>query len=143
MSELGEPSMFVTSFYGVVDCAAHQLTYARAGHDRPFLVRGRGAAELGGHGALLGLFEHDQLGLSEERLDLLPGDRLVLFTDGLTDSLSPDGEPFGETRLRAFLAAHGDLSPRELCDATFAALAAFQGGAEQYDDMAVLVAQVG
>jgi len=142
MSELGEPTMFVTSFYGVVDCASHRLTYARAGHDRPFLVRGRGALELGGHGTLLGLFEHDQLGLSEERLDLLPGDRLVLFTDGLTDSLSPDGVPFGETRLRAFLAAHGDLPPRELCDATFAELAAYQAGAEQYDDMAVLVTQV-
>lgn len=143
MSELGEPSMFVTSFYGVVDCATHRLTYARAGHDRPFLVRGRGASELGGRGTILGLFEHELLGLSEERLDLLPGDHLVLFTDGLTDSLSPDGEPFGELRLRTFLAAHGDLSPRELCDATFAELAAYQAGAEQYDDMAVLVTQVG
>lgn len=143
MSELGEPSMFVTSFYGVVDCTARRLTYARAGHDRPFLVRGRGVSELGGRGAILGVFEHELLGLSEEELDLRSGDRLVLFTDGLTDSMSPAGEPFGAARLRAFLEAHGDLPPRELCDATFAELAAFQAGAEQFDDMAVLVTQVG
>jgi serine phosphatase RsbU (regulator of sigma subunit) len=143
MSELGEPSMFVTTFYGVVDRAARRLTYARAGHDRPFLVRGRHAQELDGRGAILGLLEADQLGLSEERVDLAPGDRLVLFTDGLTDSLSPTGEPYGSMRLRAFLEAHGNSPSRELCDAVFAELAAYQGGAEQFDDMAVLVTEVG
>jgi serine phosphatase RsbU (regulator of sigma subunit) len=143
MSELGEPSMFVTTFYGVVDCTARRLTYARAGHDRPFLVRGRHAQELDGRGAILGLLEADQLGLSEERVDLAPGDRLVLFTDGLTDSLSPTGEPYGSMRLRAFLEAHGNSPSRELCDAVFAELAAYQGGAEQFDDMAVLVTEVG
>ena len=142
MSELGEPSMFVTVFYGVVDRAARRLTYARAGHDRPLLVRGKAVQELGGQGTLLGLLEGDQLGLSEERIDLAPGDRLVLYTDGLVDSLSPEGESYGEERLKAFLAVHGDLPPNELCDAAFAELAAFQGGAEQYDDMAVLAIQV-
>ena len=142
MSELGEPSMFVTVFYGVVDRAARRLTYARAGHDRPLLVRGKAVQELGGQGTLLGLLEGDQLGLSEERIDLAPGDRLVLYTDGLVDSLSPEGESYGEERLKAFLAVHGDLPPRELCDAAFAELAAFQGGAEQYDDMAVLATEV-
>jgi serine phosphatase RsbU (regulator of sigma subunit) len=142
MSELGEPSMFVTVFYGVVDRGARRLTYARAGHDRPLLVRGKTVQELGGQGTLLGLLEGDQLGLSEERIDLAPGDRLVLYTDGLVDSLSPEGESYGEERLKAFLAVHGDLPPRELCDAAFAELAAFQGGAEQYDDMAVLATQV-
>ena len=81
-------------------------------------------------------------GLSEERIDLAPGDRLVLYTDGLVDSLSPEGESYGEDRLKAFLALHGDLPPRELCDAAFAELAAFQSGAEQFDDMAVLATEV-
>jgi serine phosphatase RsbU (regulator of sigma subunit) len=46
-------------------------------------------------------------------------------------------------RLRAFLEAHGNSPSRELCDAVFAELAAYQGGAEQFDDMAVLVTEVG
>jgi sigma-B regulation protein RsbU (phosphoserine phosphatase) len=142
MSELGEPSMFVTVFYGVIDGAARQITYARAGHDHPFLVRGRDVQQLGGQGAILGLFEEEFLAMSEERIDLAPGDRLVLYTDGVTDVLSPEDEPFGEERLKAFLKIHGDLSPRELCDATFAELAAYQAGADQFDDMALLVAEV-
>ena len=140
---LGEPSVFVTVFYGVVDRGARRLTYARAGHNRPLLVRGKAVQEVGGQGTLLGLLEGDQLGLSEECIDLAPGDRLVLYTDGLVDSLSPEGEyEYGEERLKAFLAVHGDLPPNELCDAAFAELAAFQGGAKQYDDMAVLATEV-
>lgn len=142
MSELGEPSMFVTAFYGVVDCPARHFTFARAGHDRPLLVRGRKVHELGGHGTILGLLENEILGLSEEEIDLAPGDRLMLYTDGLVDCLSPQGASFGDERLKAFLALHGDLPPRELCDAAFAEVFAYQGGAEQYDDMAVLVAEV-
>jgi serine phosphatase RsbU (regulator of sigma subunit) len=142
MSELGEPSMFVTAFYGVVDRATRRLTYARAGHDRPLLARVGSVQELSGQGALLGLFEGDLLQLSEEWIGLAAGDRLVLYTDGVVDSLSPAGEAFGEARLKAFLAAHGDQPPRELGDAVFAELTAFQGGAEQFDDMAVLVVEV-
>ncbi len=142
MSELGEPSMFVTAFYGVIDSTRRQLMYARAGHDRPLLVRGKTVQELGGQGTLLGLLENDLLGLSEERIDLARGDRLLLYTDGLVDSLSPEGEPFGQGRLATFLKVHGDLPPRELCDAAFAEVEAFQGGAEQFDDMAILMAEV-
>ena len=143
MSDLGEPSMFVTAFYGVVDCAAQQLTYARAGHDRPLLVRGQTVHELDGHGVVLGILENEFLSFSEERIGLAPGDCLVLYTDGVTDSLSPANETFGQGRLKAFLAAHGGLPPRELCDAAFAELAAFRGDAEQFDDIAMLVVEVG
>ncbi len=69
----------------------------------------------------------------------MSGDCLVLYTDGVTDSLSPADETFGQGRLKAFLAAHGDLPPRELCDAAFAEFTAFRGDAEQFDDMAMLV----
>jgi len=125
----------------VVDRAARRLTYARAGHDRPLLVRARRSRNSAARARSWGA-GGNLLGLSEERIDLAPGDRLVLYTDGLVDSLSPEGESFGEDRLKDFLAVHGDLPPRELCDAAFAELVAFQGGAEQYDDMAVLTTEV-
>jgi sigma-B regulation protein RsbU (phosphoserine phosphatase) len=140
--ELGEPDMFVTVFYGVVEGPARRLTYVRAGHDRPVLLREGTVHTLGGEGTFLGLLDLDELRLSEEQIDLLPGDRLVLYTDGLTDILSPRGRPFGLGRLTSILQAHTHLPPDELCAATFADLSAFQEDAEQYDDMTMLVVEV-
>jgi sigma-B regulation protein RsbU (phosphoserine phosphatase) len=140
--ELGEPDMFVTVFYGVVEGPARRLTYARAGHDRPLLLRENTVQLLGGEGTLIGIPDLHDLGLSEERLDLAPSDRLVLYTDGLTDLLSPDDRLFGLGRLQSTLQSHAALPPPELCAAVFADLAAYQGSAEQYDDMTMLVVDV-
>jgi serine phosphatase RsbU (regulator of sigma subunit) len=139
---LGEQDMFVTVFYGVVDGPAHKMTFARAGHDRPLLLHQGNAQSLGGEGMFLGFPETDDLRLSEEQIDLSPGDRLVLYTDGLTDILSPTGQHFGLGRLQSTLLSHAHLPPDELCRATFSELAAFQEDAEQYDDMTMLVVGV-
>jgi sigma-B regulation protein RsbU (phosphoserine phosphatase) len=140
--ELGQPNMFVTVFYGVVDVMARRLTYTRAGHDRPLLLRAGGVQSLGGEGAFLGFLDEADLRLSEEQLDLHPGDRLVLYTDGLVDALSAEGRLFELSRLMQLLQSHAGLPAEELCAATFAALAAYQGQAEQYDDMTMLVVEV-
>jgi len=140
--ELGQPSMFVTVFYGVVDGSARQLIYSRAGHERPVLLRDGRAQFLGGEGAFLGFVDDMDLALTEERIALAPGDRLVLYTDGLTDAQSSDGRAFGLERLVELLQAHAELPPGELCTAVFASLAAYQGSAEQYDDMTMVVVQV-
>jgi sigma-B regulation protein RsbU (phosphoserine phosphatase) len=140
--ELGEPSMFVTVFYGVVEVAARQLTYTRAGHDRPLLLREGTVQLLSGQGAFLGFLEENDLHLSEEQITLAPGDRLVLYTDGLTDVLASDNRPFGLGRLKSLLQSHARLSPVELCATAFADLATYQGTAEQYDDMTILVVEV-
>jgi sigma-B regulation protein RsbU (phosphoserine phosphatase) len=140
--ELGQPRMFVTVFYGVVDGPARRLTYARAGHDRPLLLRGDRARPLGGEGTFLGFPDMEELYLTEEGVDLLPGDRLVLFTDGLTDALSPSQRPFGLGQLRALLESHAGLDPADLCAAAFGELLTYRGAAEQYDDMTMLVVEV-
>jgi sigma-B regulation protein RsbU (phosphoserine phosphatase) len=142
LQELGRPGLFVTVFYGIVDGPTRRLAYARAGHDRPFLLREDRVQPLGGEGTFLGFPGMDDLFLSEEEVDLLPGDRLVLYTDGLTDALAPDGHKFGLERLAELLRTRAGLSPAELCAATFAGLVAFQGSAEQYDDMTMLVVAV-
>ena len=143
LMELGEPDMFVTVFYGVVEGAARRLTYTRAGHDRPLLVREGRVQELGGQGTALGVLAEEELPLAEEVVVyLVPGDRLVLYTDGLADVLAPDHRPFGLRRLKGLLESRANLPPARLCEATFAGLAAYQGNAEQYDDMTMLVVGV-
>jgi serine phosphatase RsbU (regulator of sigma subunit) len=140
--ELGQPDMFVTVFYGVVDAPTRQLTYVRAGHDWPLLLREGYAHQLGGEGTFLGFPDQYELNLTEERTRLAPGDRLVLYTDGLTDILSPAGTPYGLGRLKNTLLTNAHLSADALCRATFDELAAYRAGADQYDDMTMLVLEV-
>jgi sigma-B regulation protein RsbU (phosphoserine phosphatase) len=142
LRQLGEPGMFVTVFYGIVDARARRLTYARAGHDRPLLLRSGRVQALGGDGTVLGFPDLDDLRLTEERIDLMPGDRLVLYTDGLTDSLAPDGRPYGITRLTSLLQSYEDLPLSQLCEQAFAKLAAYRGAEEQFDDMTILVMEI-
>ena len=140
LMELGEPGMFVTTFYGVVDCAGWTLAYARAGHDRPLLQRGGNVIPLGGSGMALGVVDSAQLGLSEEHMALQPGDFLLLYTDGLIDAQAPDGANYGLPRLNAFWRYYAGLKADELCARTFDELISFQAEAEQTDDMTLLVA---
>ncbi len=140
--ELGEPNMFVSVFYGVVDRATRELTYCRAGHDRPILARAGTTQNLGGRGVALGIFDRDRFRLTEEQIALAPGDRLLLYTDGLTDMQTTAGDFFGQERLKTLFQARTDRTPAQVCEDLFAALHTFQGEADQYDDMTMLVITV-
>ncbi|HMO60078.1 MAG TPA: SpoIIE family protein phosphatase [Roseiflexaceae bacterium] len=139
LRRLGEPHMFVTVFYGVVQVATRQLTFCRAGHDYPLLLRDGTSFRLEGRGMVLGAFDDIAAMLSEESIDLHEGDRLVLYTDGLTDVLNPAHERFEFDRLADACQAYAALEPEAFCNALLADLADYQGGAEQYDDMTLLV----
>jgi len=136
--EMSQAEMFVTVFCAVLDAAQGTLRYARAGHDLPFLVR-PGTSEsqsLTAQGTALGISEHIQL--EEAEVKLHPNDMLVLYTDGITDANSPQGEFFGAERLRTAICSAADVGAQELCDSVFEQVAAFQNESVQYDDMAVL-----
>jgi sigma-B regulation protein RsbU (phosphoserine phosphatase) len=136
---LGEPNMFVTVFYGVIEKHTRQMTYIRSGHDRPLLAHEGAVLELGGRGVALGLFDPDRFRVSEEQIVLTPGDHLLLYTDGLTDIQAPDGSFFGKEALKRLLQSQTVHSPDQLCEQIFAQLHAFQDTAEQYDDMTMLL----
>ncbi len=92
------PGKFITFFYAVLDSAARRLSYTNAGHNPPVLVRQDGAClKLEANGAVLGIFPN---GCYEQAaVELMPGDRLVMFTDGITEAAASNGEEFGEERL--------------------------------------------
>ena len=89
---------FVTLFYGILDGEQRSLAYTSAGHLPPILLRASGAShQLREGGALLGVFPSWEY--QSATVQLVPGDRLLLFTDGITEAMKADGEEFGEDRL--------------------------------------------
>jgi sigma-B regulation protein RsbU (phosphoserine phosphatase) len=140
--ELGEQDMFVTVFYGVLDRRQGTLTYTRAGHDHPLLVRDGHTTTLNGKGMALGLFDTAEFTLSQEVIAVQPGDRLVLYTDGLTDVVGPDGRMPARDQLHTHVLAHANLPPADICRAIFDDLAAYRGETPQFDDMALLVVEL-
>ena len=141
--EISRTELFVTVLYGVFDLAARTLCYARAGHERALYHSPRKdeCRFLEGDGMFLGMVE--PVVLEELCLDLYPGDRVVLFSDGITDANSTDGELFGRQRLATAIAEAEESTAQALNDSVFERVASFQAGAEQFDDMALLVACLG
>ncbi len=140
--EMSRAELFVTVLYGVLDVAARTFRYARAGHERALYHSPRRdeCRFLEGEGMFLGMVE--QVHLEELCLNLRPGDRVVLFSDGITDANSADGESFGRQRLVAAVAEAGESTAQAVSDRVFQRVAAFQAGSEQFDDMALLVARL-
>ena len=141
LQEMSRTELFVTVLYGVLDLAAETFYYTRAGHERPIL-HSPGSGEcrcLEGEGMFLGIV--DPVIMEERSHHLLPEDRIVLFSDGITDASSPDGQFFGRQRLMAAIAESETATARDLCDGIIRRVETFQSGAEQFDDMALLVAR--
>src|SRR4051812_19257702 len=134
---------FISFFYAMLDAATGTLTYTNAGHYLPMLVRADGAVErLGIGGPVLGVISDGEY--EQAQVTLAAGDRLVLFTDGLTEARSPTDEEFGEDRLLDALLQHHACSAPALQARLADAVAAFTGGRLQDDaTLMVLAADVG
>jgi sigma-B regulation protein RsbU (phosphoserine phosphatase) len=134
-----EMSMFSTLFYAVLDLDARRFEYVNCGHNAPILLPcAGGALKLAGHGAPMGLFPDRRW--EAQSLDLGAGDRLFLFTDGVTEAADPDEAVYGDPRLHEVLLAHRDRDAAGLVEAVMADVAAFARGAEQSDDITCLAA---
>ncbi len=137
-SNLGQ-DRFVTFFYGLLDAPARQLTYCNAGHNAPVLVRAGGSVErLHCGGLVLGLAV--EAPYEQGTVQLEPGDRLLLFTDGLTEANNAEGEEFGEERLIETAVENRGLSAKGLEGKLLAAAAAFSSGFT--DDVTLVVVAV-
>jgi len=128
---------FVTAFYAVVNIPERTLTFTNAGHNPPLLVRQNGeCVRLEAGGSVLGAFPNAPF--AEEEVTLDHGDRLLLFTDGLTEALDECGEQFGEERLMELLRDHRNESAEDLKEILFAAVGEFCGNTFR-DDAALMI----
>ncbi len=133
--------MFVTAFYGVLHRPSGQLTYVRAAQERPLLYRpGVGVIELPANGRFLGMFE--SLSLEEDIVALTPGDRLIVFSDGVPDMVNLKEERYGYERLHKVIMSNGHLSAQAILDAILADLDTFSQDADPFDDVTILVLDV-
>jgi phosphoserine phosphatase RsbU/P len=131
---------FVTAFYGVLNIPDRTLAFTNAGHNPPLLVRGDGeCVRLDAGGCVLGAFPGIPYAQGEVKLQ--NGDRLVLFTDGLTEAIDAVGEQFGEHGLMRLLTDHRHRSAEELKDILFNAVTDFCGSAF-HDDAALMVVAI-
>jgi serine phosphatase RsbU (regulator of sigma subunit) len=130
------PNMFVTCFYAILDPNSGSLRYGNAGHDLPYLHRGRGEAEeLRARGMPLGLMPG--MSYEEKEIELDVGEGVFFYSDGLVEAHDPKGEMFGFPRLRALVAEHAE--ERSLEEALLEMLYSFVGeGWEQEDDITLL-----
>jgi sigma-B regulation protein RsbU (phosphoserine phosphatase) len=130
---------FISFFYCVLDAAAGVLTYSNAGHYLPILIRADGAVErLGVGGPVLGVLAEAEY--EQAQVALCGGDRIVLFTDGLTEARDTAGDEFGEGRLLAAAVAHRACSAPALQARLTAAVARFTGGLLQDDATLIVLA---
>ena len=132
---------FITLFLGVLDRENRQLTYARAGHCPPLLVSAAGAVQLLSKGQPpIGLFP--EVEYQDYEVKLQAGDKLILYTDGVTEAFDRQREQFGEKRLEEMAAENSCLPIDQLTATIVRAVAAHADGAEQQDDLAILGIEV-
>ena len=131
-------SMFITAIYCILSLDTGEMRYANAGHNLPLLYRRKtGQVEqLPKGGMALGI--QKELNLVDHSITIRPGDALVLFTDGVTDLLSPEGEFLGEHRLVEMIQAHGKERIQDMLEALDDAFIEFRRGLSPADDITLL-----
>jgi serine phosphatase RsbU (regulator of sigma subunit) len=132
-------SAYATLFFAEYDDRLRRLRYANCGHLSGMLLRSGGEIEhLDSTGTVLGLFHEWECLIGERQL--YPGEILVLYTDGITESFNERGEEFGEERLADSLCANRDLCATELIAAILDKVRRFSPH-EQHDDVTLIVAR--
>lgn len=137
-----EAKMFLTAFYGILHRPTGTLRYVLAGHERPLVYRpGRDVDTLSGKGRFLGMI--DPLHLDEYITHLRHGDRLLVFSDGVTDAMNERDEPFGHERLAQSLDANHKVDGDALLNRIADDIGQWAHDAAPFDDLTMLLVEAG
>ena len=137
-----ETGMYLTLVYGLLDRVSGRLALVGAGHPPPLLAQpGDTTFTPVGEGSVpVGILPDP--GWEAQELQVRPGTRLVLYSDGITECVDASGAAFGDQRLQQVLARERAASPTQTCAAVGAALHAWHPG-DFDDDVTLLVVEVG
>jgi len=128
---------FISCFYSVLDVRNRTITFTNAGHNPPLLVRHRGECiRLEEGGRVIGALTESRY--TQREIQLYSGDKLLMFTDGLTEARRSSGEEFGEERLRECLVAYSGHNAAALRTIILNEVTGFCGNQFQ-DDAALMV----
>lgn len=132
---------YVTAFYAVINPVSKRLTYAKAGHPAPLLLRANGTIEaLEADGLFLGMFDNETY--EEKTVQLESGDRLLLYTDGLTEAKNMENEMFGEERLISLFKKTSQFPASQSKDMIISEIAHFCGSRPVDDDRTMVIISV-
>jgi sigma-B regulation protein RsbU (phosphoserine phosphatase) len=129
---------YITLFYSELDPRSHQLTYINSGHNSPLLARASGEVtrlDIGGFPVGITPFGDYREGWVE----IEPGDVMVVYSDGVTESLNEEGEEFGEARLIEIVQKNRGRAAAGLRDRIDEALTKFVGRASAVDDLTIVI----
>lgn len=137
LTDRGDHGKYATLFFANIESSG-RVTWANAGHCAPLLIRATGEVKsLPPTSMPVGMIPG--VPFPSEQLQLHPGDRLILYTDGVTEAQNHDGDFFGKTRLRSVTEAASNLDCSELYEAVQDAIQAFTEDAGQSDDVTLVV----
>ncbi len=130
-------SMFVTVFYGILDTATGEVEYVNAGHNPPYLLTASGIRKIPMTGGIvLGIMEDFEF--LSKRFTMEPGEKLFLYTDGVTEAFNGEAVAYGEERLEEFLSLRLDSSIESIIKESLDDVNVFVDGAPQSDDITLL-----
>ncbi|MCK5841093.1 MAG: SpoIIE family protein phosphatase [Candidatus Sabulitectum sp.] len=131
---------FITFFLAFIDIESGDIEYCSAGHDPPILCQGKDFTtvdSLDQGGLILGIVADAEYQIG--RINIAPGGRMLLYTDGITETMSPSEEPFGVERLINILTRHCDQSGESIIETIGSLLELFRDRGDQEDDVTALV----
>ena len=134
--------MFVTVWIGILDTATGKVAAANAGHEYPAVQRAGGGFELmrDRHGLALGL--RSGMSYEEYEIDLPPGSKLFVYTDGIMEASNAEDEMFEGERLLAALNLNPDAKPEKILQNVREGVSDFVKDADQFDDMTMLCIEI-
>ncbi|KAB2954157.1 SpoIIE family protein phosphatase [Heliorestis acidaminivorans] len=132
---------FVTAFSLLIDQSTGRLSYANAGHPNPLLVRGENGelVKLDAEGFPLGLFDTSEYEFKE--IDIRPGDKIVLYTDGIFDVVNKDKKFYGLNQFFKLVEEMGHLPAKEMTQAILQRIEEFSEGLSQPDDICLVIVE--
>lgn len=141
LCENNDAGMFVTAWMGIIDLKTGLVSFTNAGHNPPVVKRGNGSFEFlrGNSGFVLAGIE--DFPYSKGELQLMPGDTIYLYTDGVTEATNEQEELYEEDRLLQALNGNRTADMETLCRAVQESVDAFADGAPQFDDITMLAMQ--